>query len=158
MAAPTLATVAELSEWLGEQIGGSTPEQVADQKRAEWALRMASALVRAESGRSWLDGNGGLLPQIPDQVQLVTLAAAARAYSNPDGGSVVSESIDDYQYREAEQQEAGVYLTASERALLAPFAGGALAGIGTISTTRGDYDAPDDLSWIRNGPDPMNPW
>src|SRR5690606_12055733 len=109
--------VSELSEWLGEPITGDS-----ETKRAGWALRMASALVRNESGRTWLDEDGELIDPLPEPIVLVTLSAAGRHFINPDAGIVVSESVDDYSYREAERQEVGVYLTASEKAMLSPFA------------------------------------
>ena len=91
MAAPTpLAEVNDLAGWLGESIAAG-----ADTVRAGWALRMASALVRAEAGRTWLT-EAGALDDPPEVAVLTTLAAAGRAYVNPDGGTVVSESLEDY--------------------------------------------------------------
>lgn len=132
MAAPTpLATVPDLSGWLGETIAPGD-----DTLRAGWALRMASALVRAEVGLTWLDEDGEL-DGVPEQATLVTLAVAARAHTSPDD-QVVQETVDDYTYREAERLEPGVSLTASEKALLGKLAESYRGGIGTISTERGD--------------------
>lgn len=133
MAAPTpLASVPDLSDWLGETIGA------AEQQRAGWALRAASALVRQETGKTWLDDNGALLDPLPDDVAVVTLACAARGYINPRGVADASETVDDYSHREQTKvDEAGFYLTESEKQLLGTLTG-ATSSIGTISTERGD--------------------
>src|SRR5690606_19370598 len=83
MAAPTaLASVAQLAEYIGEEIMANS----ADEKRAQWALRAASSLVRRNTGnRTWLEDDGSLVDPLPDDIVLVTLAAAARKYTNPEG-------------------------------------------------------------------------
>ncbi len=133
MPAPTpLASVPELADWLGENI------TVADSRRAEWALRAASALVRRETGKTWLDDAGALVDPLPDDVIVVTLACAARGFVNPQGATDTSESVDDYSHREQTRvEEAGFYLTESEKQLLGALPG-ALSAIGTIGTERGD--------------------
>lgn len=138
MSLPPLATVDDLIDWIGEPISEAT-----DLTRAEGTLALASALVRRETERTWVDDEGNLAANLPDDVRLVTLACAARGYLNPEG--VVDESIDDYRGRKI-VQEAGLYLTASERDLLAPLAGRPHQGLGTVATTRGER-APFDLAW-----------
>lgn len=137
-ALPPLATVDDLVDWIGEPIEGD-----ADVARAGGVLSLASALVRRETERSWVEEGGGLASNIPDDVRLVTLACAARGYLNPEG--MVDESLDDYRGRRI-VQEAGLYLTASERDLLAPLAGRPHQGLGVVSTTRGER-APFDVAW-----------
>lgn len=152
MATPSpLATVGDLADWIGEPIVAES----ADARRAEMALRMASAIVRQESRRTWLDEDGVLIDPLPDAVTMVVLSSAGRGYSNPD--NFADESLDDWRGRRPDDM-VGFQLTAPERNLLAPFTGSKHRGIGTISTTRGDIGAPDDRSWIVNGPDPANPW
>jgi len=124
-----LADVAALEKWLGEAI-----TEDADVQRAELVLRFASALVRRESGRTWLDDNGELI-DVPDDVHLVTLAVAGRAYVDVEGW--VRESVDDWT-GEKESAEAGVYLTAAEESILAAFKGNRYGGLGVVETTRGD--------------------
>lgn len=146
-ALPSFATVAELADWLGESITAES----ADNKRAEGALRMASALVRTETGKSWCDSSGVLLADLPDALGLVTLQAAGRAYVNPDG--LTSERVDDAQVSR-KVEESGVYLTSSERDLLQPLAGRAHRGMSVVRTYRGDYGPMgDELAWLVNGPD-----
>lgn len=131
-ALPPLATVDNLADWIGEAIEADS----ADAKRAEGVLRMASTLVRNETGRKWLTETGTVVSDLPDDVNLVVCQSAARAYLNPE--HLEQRRIDDA-YGAMRVQEAGVYLTPSERSLLQQFAGDPFGGIGTISTTRGDY-------------------
>jgi len=147
MALPAFATVQNLADWLGEPI-----TDTGDISRANGALAMASALVRTETGKQWVDEHASLVNPLPDALSLVTLQAAARAYSNPEG--LTSERVDDAQVSR-KVDEAGVYLTASERDLLTPLAGRPHRGLSTIATHRGDF-APMSDDWPRwwvNGPD-----
>jgi len=130
-----LASVTDLAEYLGE----SFAETSAEGKRAAWALRMASALVRAEVGVTWLEPDGSLSPSVPEDAVLVTLAAAGRAFVNPKGLEQASEGIDDYNFRE-QYAEVGVYLTATERSLLGRLAETYAGGIGTVTVERGDLN------------------
>lgn len=151
MALPLLATVANLSDWLGEPIADDTP----DGKRAGMALAMASALVRDETLRDWVTEDGLLVDSLPEAVRLVTLACAARGYTNPRGLTDASEALDDYNRREQVRvEEAGLYLTASERGMLARYAGRPHRGISVLHTTRDDI-AGEDPSWVINGPSPV---
>lgn len=136
MAAPTpIAAVSDLAEWLGEAIS-----EDADVTRAGWALRMASALVRAEAGLTWLNDEGAL-DNPPETAVLVTLACAARGYKNPTGVSDVTEQIDDYMHREhSSVEESGFYLTDSERFQLGKLGENYRGGIGTVTTERGDLE------------------
>lgn len=148
MALPPLASVEQLADWLGEPISDAP-----DISRAGGALRTASALVRRETGRTWVDPDNPkvLNGQVPEEAEIVTLQAAARGYTNPD--ALTSERIDDAQVAR-KVEEAGVYLTASERDLLAPLAGRAHQGLGTVSTFRGDTPPVWDSWWWINGPTP----
>lgn len=59
----------------------------------------------------------GPLDPVPTRVRAIALEVAARAWRNPEGYS--SETVDDYTYRrDAATRQAGVYLTADERAEL----------------------------------------
>lgn len=129
------AVVDDLADWLGESI--TDPVEV---KRAEFVLSVASTLVRTETGREWVDSSGSLVSPLPDALKQVTVMAAARAYLNPDGIEDVSEGLDDYTVRERRRvQDAGVYLTSAERMMLAGLDRPRFRGLGTVSTTRGDY-------------------
>lgn len=130
MATPTpLAGVHELAEWLGEDI----TEGTADGKRALLCLRMASALVRDEAGRTWLTSEGEL-DSPPDVAVMVTLYCAGRVYENREAQT--RGGLDDLS-ESWKVEEAGAYLTASERRQLAALRGG-VAGLFTIGTTRVD--------------------
>ena len=121
-----LATVSDLSGWVGEPI----PEGTADWTRAEWALRAASALVRSHTERTWADPD----ESVPEQVVTVTLQAAARSYTNPEGWG--NERLDDWGAGQRPVEEWGIYLTASEKAILADHRPNKPRGLGAISTHR----------------------
>lgn len=131
---PLLATVEELSDHIGEPIETGS----LDAKRAEGALRAASSLVRHESGdRKWLDPDNPeqVNPDFPEELWIVVLDSASRKYLNPEG---FEQEREDNWYGSRKVQEAGVYLTASELAIVAPYAGTKHGGLRTIATTRED--------------------
>jgi len=133
MTAPLpLAGVDELAEWLGEDIADGS----SDAKRALKCLRMASVLVRQEAGRTWLT-EGGELDSPPEAAVMVTLYCAGRVYENREAQT--RGGLDDLS-ESWKVEEAGAYLTSSERRQLAGLRGG-IPGISTISTTRVDESA-----------------
>lgn len=76
---------------------------------------------------------------IPARVKAITLEVAARSVRNPNGYS--SETVDDYTYRrDADTRQAGVYLTAAERAELlgAIGLGSSFRSVRLISALDGD--------------------
>lgn len=141
---PLLAHPWELADWIGEPITGE-----ADERRAEMCLRMASALVRSEVGRPLTD------TPPPEAAVMVTLYCASRIYENRENLS--RESIDDWS-GERVVAEAGAYLTASERNLLAPLRGERrFGGLGVVATTRGEL--PTATGWVPTGtPGVEFPW
>ena len=154
MAKPSFAEVDELGDWLGESLADPV-----DSKRAESMLAMASELVRVATGKSWVDDDDKLLPDLPDALGLVTKQAAARAYMNPQGKTSTNESIDDWITGERYKvEEAGVYLTASERDMLEPLAGRRHRGLGTVSTYRGDIPRGGDCFPVVNSNWRTEPW
>lgn len=129
MTAPaTLATVEELADWIGEPI----VEESAEAKRAVLCLRIASALVRKESGRTWLKEDG-TLDNPPEDAVMVTLYCASRVFDNREAQT--RGGLDDYN-ESWKVDESGAYLTASEKRMLAALRAGGVPGIGTIATTR----------------------
>lgn len=70
----------------------------------------------------------------PARLVAITLEVAARAVRNPGGYS--SETVDDYTYRrDADTRQAGIYLTASERAEVLGLAGGKASSVRSIRLT-----------------------
>lgn len=130
MAQPTLATVENLSDWIGEPI----IEEV-DTKRADLCLRIASSLVRDEVGKSWLKDDGTLADVVPEAAHLVTLYCASRVYDNREAQR--QGGVDDYQGSWV-VPEAGAFLTASERQMLSGLRGSAFGGLGSVATTKGE--------------------
>lgn len=150
MAAPKpLAGVSELAEWLGEDIA----EGSVDGKRALQCLRMASVLVRQEAGRSWLT-EGGELDSPPEAAVMVTLYCAGRVFENREAQT--RGGLDDLS-ESWKVEEAGAYLTASERRQLAGLRGG-IPGLFTVATTRVD-EAVVPSGLVPTGtPDVEFPW
>lgn len=118
---PALASVEDLEARLGLD-----PDTLVDANlaRARAALADASALVRMEARRTWVDDDG-VLTVVPDAVVRVVLGAAQRNYTNPD--AVVQESAGPFARRLAESAT-GVYLTQAEVDIVRRFrpAGGEL--------------------------------
>lgn len=119
MTLKALADVSALELRLGLEIGTL---QGADLARASAALDDASALVRAEASKTWLDGD---TVTAPAQVVTIVVKAALREYRNPDG--FTSEQLGDYSYRT--DQTGGVYLTDDERRIVRAAAGASGHGV-----------------------------
>ena len=140
MQATPFADPDALGEWLGEDLSDEK-----DRKRAERCLRAASTLIRRYTKRDWAQE-----PR-PDDLEDVCLAAAGRFWANPDGQTQWTRQIDDAMDGGSRKvDEAGVYLTASERRILdglvadeSPLVG----GLGVIGTTRGEAASPDMARW-----------
>lgn len=149
---PSFATPSDLADWLGEAIEGD-----AETKRAELTLRAVSAAVRSETQKSWVDEIGALLPNLPDELSLVTLMAAGRFFSNPDDIEDISEGVDDWNVRERRRtQGVGISLTNTEKDMLANIAmSKAHRGLSVVSTTRGDFGHCDHFPAV-NGNWPCN--
>ena len=127
---PALAGTADLEDWLGETL------DVGDVNRAEALLGAASALVRSETAQTWLDANGDL-DTVPADVAAVVVQCAARVWRNPAG--VVHETAGPFSARYAEAVAEGLYLTATERAILDRHKP-STSGLWTMATTRQDVE------------------
>jgi hypothetical protein len=124
MPLPPLADLAALGTRLGMELvdahGDPTePEGV----RAQAALEDASALVRTEAGKSFTDEAHAVLDAgIPDIIVSIVLAAAYRAFRNPEGTS--QSSIGDVSVSFAREGSAGaVFLTKAEQRAIRKAAG-----------------------------------
>lgn len=125
---PALADMFALEVRLGRDLEG------AEAARAQAALDDASALVREEARRDWLDADGN--PNPPSAVLTVVLTAALRVVRNPDG--YTSEAEGDYSYRRSEDTGLGVYLTEEEKTIVRRYRGTKQA-LWTQPTTRGEH-------------------
>lgn len=79
MALPPLAEVSALEEWLGVTLTG------AEATRAGAVLQHASSAIRAEVGRNFVDSEGDLVEDVPDNIVDLTVRLAARMWANPRG-------------------------------------------------------------------------
>lgn len=104
-----LATVADLAAYIGESISDEV-----EQKQAEALLAQASSLVRSEARQpTWGFNHEG---KVPEAAFWVTLSCAARGYTNFEGFEY--ESVDDWRAGGRKVEEAGLFLTATERRTL----------------------------------------
>ena len=136
MSLPLMASVSDLADWLGDEIEPNDPRAVA-------LLRRASALVRSEAGQEWAD-------EVPDDVQGVVIAVAARVWSNPN--SAIQRTAGSFSERLSERAAEGMYLTDEERRVLSRYAS-VRFGIGTIRTYREDGYGGGPV-WVPTAPAP----
>jgi hypothetical protein len=112
MALPPLANLDEFESW------ESAP--VTDGERAVAILHAASTLIRARTGRVWVDAGGELeagLSELQREVaRTVCLTVTSRVYNNPDG--TTQESVANYSRSVAAWSAHGLALTEEELALL----------------------------------------
>lgn len=118
MTLPALADV----QALADRIPGGVANE--DEPRAQAALEDASAAIRTHVGRSWVDDEGELdfgdlaLWSI-DEIQRITVAAAKRAFTNPDSVTQRTQTLGDASETvELADASSDVYLTAAEKASL----------------------------------------
>lgn len=136
MSLPMMVAVADLADWVGEDIAPNDP-------RATALLRRASALVRSEAGVEWAD-------EVPEDVQGVVVMAAARVWSNPN--SAIQRSAGSFSERLSERAADGLYLTDEERRILSRY-GKTRFGISTIRTYRDDGYGGGTV-WVPTAPAP----
>lgn len=132
-------------DWLGRSL---VEDEVA---RAEATLNAVSALIRAETARSWLDDDGYLV-DVPDEVVAVTLDVTRQVFNNPDNRT--SESIGDWS-ASSPMEFVGLRLRPDQKAILSRYRLGR-AGLWTLSTTRGDAIA--DTEYVPVVDAPPFPW
>lgn len=125
MSLPPLADVDALAAWLGVAIDAEP-----DIARAGAVLAAASAQIRRETGATYVDGDGNLIEDIPDEVVTVTVQLAARMWSNPTGATQESEGPFSVTHGRAT-------LTDGERAVLSP-----TGGLGTIRVSAPNLPRP----------------
>lgn len=140
-----LESLASLEDFEDRIAGGIAEE---DATRAQAVLDDASALVRAEAGKSWMSEAGMLESDIPDVILTIVMKAAKRAFTNPD--EVRSESIDNYSTSYGD-----VYLTKTEVSLVRG-AAGIRGGLWTQSTTRTEPDFGSDLPDVSQDADEVH--
>jgi hypothetical protein len=134
MALPPLVAIDDLEPWLGRALSGD------DLARAEAVLSAVSALIRAETGRTWTTDNT-TLAEVPGDVQAIVLQVAQRVFENPNGARQMSLGSYSISYGAS----TGLYLDAAERAMLARYRTAA-RGLWSLSVTRDDPIA--DTVWV----------
>lgn len=156
---PPLADPAALGVLVGKDL--------ADDARARALIARASTLVRSYTRRSWTvpaSDPPTVVDDLPDAVHDVALAVAERAYRNPTGDRTSVQAIGfGMTQGPASGVDAGIYLSRTDRDLLAPYVhaptAGAVPGLATIATTKDD--ASDGTVWLPTAPQPSGgliPW
>jgi hypothetical protein len=109
MTLPALAQVSDMEARLGHTIDDAT-----ERTRAQALLDDASALIRFEANRTWMDDtvDPPVLGPVPDFVVSLTAQAALRGWFNPAG-------IESAQLGAVSVRYGGAWLTNAERAQLA---------------------------------------
>jgi hypothetical protein len=118
---PAFATIDDLD---ARHPGGITD---VDAPRAQAAIDDASALIRAEAGKTWVT-DGALDADIPDIITTICCRAALRSVVNPSG--VQQETAGPFNVSYA-NSSSDVYLTTKERAMVKRAAGGGVFSIDT---------------------------
>ena len=149
MTTTPLASVTELADWLGEPIEADS----VDAKRAGMVLAYASVLVRDHTGRDWAEEIN--TDRLPEKVRMVTLQAAARGYSNPDSWG--NERLDDWGGSGRPIEELGMYLTATEKAILGSFRPRTVSGLGVVRLSR-DAEVDGLTGYVPSADGPPIPW
>ena len=103
---PALADIDALEAWTGDTIPDDDPRALA-------VLAAASALVRSETRRTWLDDMGALAA-IPDELGTVVVQVAARVWNNPEG--VTYDLAGSFAANFGTDAPLGIHLTAPARA------------------------------------------
>ena len=135
MATPSLAPVSALETRLGLAAGTLSG---ADLARAEADLADASALIRAEAGKTWVDADGVTITA-PEVVVTVCVRAAKRSFQNPE--DLIGENVGDYG---TQRRETGVYLSDQEKEIVRKAA----------VSNGGSYDVQTPSAYAVTGTDP----
>lgn len=117
-----LLTVDDLESMIGEPINDSN-----EQRMAEEFLALAWVLVDTETGRDqeYWETNG-----VPRAVRQVVLQLAGRGFLNPE--SYANIRVDDFGAGGRPLKEVGLYLTPTEKAVLAGFRKQARVGFASV--------------------------
>lgn len=123
---PRLAEVEDLSARVGATLDGEDAQVL-------YYLDAASALIRAETGRTWVVE--GVLSDVPADVKVICVEVAARIWRNPEG--VIQETVGPFTQRLPDKFADGLFLTATEKSQLARYRLGRM-GLWTMQTYKED--------------------
>jgi hypothetical protein len=112
-----------------------------DGTRAEFLIEQAVTLAAS------------IISPVPDTAKPVVLAAAARAYINPQAVTQEQETVGPYSHS-VQRPQAGLYFTRAEQAILKRLGG--RGGAFTVDPTPADVDP--DVSWPYDPENPFAPW
>lgn len=134
---PALAGIARFSRKLGYTPTG------AESERAEHLLDEASELIRDVAGQTWLNDDG-TLGAVPRRIANICVAAAFRAFGNPEGLSQRSLGDSSKSYdRTGREGGEDVYLTAAEERDIRRSNGGSMISVTLV--TPYDVETVEDV-------------
>lgn len=142
-----LPAFATIDEFIDRLPGGLDND---DLLRAQAAIDDASTVIRSFAGKTWCNDAGtavdfGDLAQYhQDEIVRITISAARRAFTNPEGATEMTLGDTSIGLSDSSSD---VYLTAAEKAAVRR-AAGITAGITTIATTREDPVGISDLGTV----------
>jgi hypothetical protein len=131
---PPLGSFERLSRKLGYTPAGD------ERDRAGHLLDEASELIRDVAGKTWTDPDTGALESVPRRVALICVAAAFRAFTNPEALSQrsIGDSSRSYDRNGVDGGDA-VYLTPAEEKTIRSAAGASsLVTVTMVSPYSGD--------------------
>lgn len=146
MPRPALATLDYLEARLGYE--------VTDPAQAQARLEDASAIVRAYASKTWLDVDGHLIADVPEDIAGVVAGMVERIIRNPDGA--VAETAGPFQRQLGPRAAERLYLSAMDKLVID--AAVASPGLTTISTTRGLVETHTVRDWFWFEPDVFDPF
>jgi hypothetical protein len=142
MVLPSLASVDDLKAWQGSPV---------DLVRASAVLAAASTLIRAHTGRVWVDADGpeDVSETAAAVVRTVCVMVADRVYRNPE--MATQQTSGPFSMSVSEWASRGLVLTPDERALLAT-AAGRVPGLSSVrvevpAEASGTYRPSGEVVW-----------
>ena len=134
---------------LADEVSGFAESAGLTIDEAATKLVYATSLVFADLHRVYTQTD------IPSGVRSVILTIAGRGAGHTDGVESATDTVGPFSYTSRYGGDGGMYLTKSDRLVLAPFR--LKSGLSVVSTTRGDPDT--FLSWVPTEPaGSLFPW
>lgn len=135
MSLPSLATV--------DDIEARAPDLTVDETQAVALLADASALIRAEANREWVNDDGDELEGVPDGISGICARMVIRALRGGDDG-IRQEAEGNYNVTYA---DTGLFLKAAEKRFIAKAAGHGRAFSIDTSGPVGYIGVTEDVDW-----------
>lgn len=146
MTLPSLASLDDLEVRLNQTISDA-----GERAQAEALLRYASSLIRAYTGRDYVDDDGNLIDPLPDGVAEVCVEVVFRAVTNPAG--VTQDTTGPFTVSFGSDAAQRMFLSAQDKTILDARSG--RPKLWTQPTTRGDIETNTVYVPVSNGGEPL---